>query len=530
MNKFSELLPMAENYKTNNPSPDAYSLYAELLWKTGKTNEADREWERAIELNPGNAKTYLKVFESQSGLMLFDKAIATLKEGRDNLGKPEKFANELSQLYIATGNYQAGTDEALNLLRNQNNLAVVQGRLYALMANPEAEKYVGSRLNDFASNNSNNILAQLLYAWYATTTGNYDRALEAYINIDRLQNSRGREVIQFANRSRADGHYRIALRAYEWVIDSKDARNYLSSALYGYARTLEKKMSDNDRMKPEEVNNIIARYRDIIEKFPDNANSAECRYRIATLALEQLEDPNMAIKELRQLIETQPNFPISAEATNLLGEIYMIKDDFESARKIFENIIDSKSRYQPDVVELAMYNMAQLHFYNSRIDSAKKYYTMLAGRSESDESNNSLLKLFLINQNTEHNDALRKYGQGELASLRNNFAEAAEIFSEAAKSAPGTSLGQRSLIEAGLAHIKAGNYKSAIASADTLKSQYPESLYGDYALMIKGDAQLASGMKDAAIETWKKLLLDYPSSIYLDQAREKIRSHRDRES
>jgi tetratricopeptide (TPR) repeat protein len=529
LNKFSELLPIVKDYLNLNESPQIYALYGELLWKSGETEKANQAWQKAIDSNPGNTRAYKIVSEVQSSLMLFEKAAETLKQGRNALGKERAFADELSQLYIATGNYRAGTEEALNLLNNARNLAVAQGRLYALMANREAEKYIGSRVEEYASDNSNNILAQLLYAWYATTAGQYEMAFEAYKKIDELKNSGGREVLNFANRSRSDGQYQIALRAYEHLIDNKKTKRYLSSALYGYARTQEMQMKERNKLKEEDIYKIIDRYRDIIDRFPKNANSADCKYRIALLAIEQLGDIEMATDELKELIEDFPKFPITATATNLLGKTYIMQDEFDEAERIFKHIINGKRLYAEKEVEQAMYNMAQLHFFRSEIDSAKKYYARLAGKSDSDVSNNSLLKMFLINQNTEHNDALRRYGSAEMQLLKNDFEEAARIFIKTAESAPNTTIGQRSYIEAALAFSQAGKPKSASTAVDTLLSDYPESLYADYALLIKGDAFVAEGLEADAIETYKKILVDHPNSIYLTRARDKIRRLREKE-
>jgi tetratricopeptide (TPR) repeat protein len=217
MNQFSDLWPIIEKRLSVKKNPDSYAIYGEILWRTGKTSEANKAWENAISLAPRSPDTYLDVANSQISLRLFDKSVSTLEKGRSELNSSTVFSDQLSQLYIATGNFAKGTNEVLNLFEQTNNLGIAQGRLSALLSNPDAASYVNSIIKSRAD--GDNINYKKLYAWFLRSTKKYEEAFEVYKKIDAMQASNGMEVLNFANSSSSDGQTDIALKAYEYIID-----------------------------------------------------------------------------------------------------------------------------------------------------------------------------------------------------------------------------------------------------------------------------------------------------------------------
>ncbi len=125
-NKFSELLPyITENLKKKE-SLRLLDLFAEINWRVGNTNEANSAWEKALKLNKKEPNTYVEIAQTQMNLRLFDKATATFLLGRKEIGSDNLFLDELSKLYIATGNFKDGIEEILKLLNLNLNIAISQ--------------------------------------------------------------------------------------------------------------------------------------------------------------------------------------------------------------------------------------------------------------------------------------------------------------------------------------------------------------------------------------------------------------------
>ena len=337
LNMYSDLIPIVEIYLKNNKNSEVYSLYGELLWRNGKFNEANNAWEEAVNTDKKEIKTYSDVANSQIVTQQFEKAIQTYKTSRSNIGNPKIFSSELSQLYIVVGDFKNGTIEILNTFEEDNNPAIAQGRLSALMLNQEAIVYIKEMLQKKSSSN-NSINYKFIYAWFLREIKDFEQAFKIYKDIDELTNSGGREVLNFANNSSRDGQYSIAIKAYNYIIDKGKDNPYIHNALYGYAKTLEQKFSDSANYTQKDVLSVIDRYRYIIKEFPNSTPAYDGKFRIAVLYFEYLSDSKSAIEELKDLINTNRNKKQVAIALNYLANIYTTNNLVEEAKDCYSKV------------------------------------------------------------------------------------------------------------------------------------------------------------------------------------------------
>jgi len=488
--KYSELLPVVESYIKNFKTVYTFTIYAELLWRTGSHEKANEYWKKALELLPEDENTYSIIAMSQVELSQYGKAVNTLETGREELNKSTLFADDLCRLFIATGNYKRGTEEALNILAVTRNIALAQGRISALMNSPEAEKYILSVLEDAASRQNRNYLYLKVYGWFLRSTGKLDKAFEVYKEMDVVLNAQGREVLNFANDSKKDGQFDMALKAFEYVISLGKKSRFLSSALYGYSRTLEQKLLSNTTLSIESAERIIEHYRDIIEQFPKQSTAIDARYRISLIAADYLNDNEMAKNEINLLIKEYPRLRITASALNLLGRIYLSEDNFEKAKVNFQRVIKSHRKNAPAEVMKAKFDLAEIEFFQGNIDTAKSLYGELSIVTNSDIANNALERIVLLEQNKELTRGLSIYAKA-------------------------------------LYRLKQKKYDSSLTYLNTLFEKYPKSIYKDRTLLAIGNCHIRLNLKDKAIKSFSELITDFPRSIYLQEARDKIRLLRD---
>ena len=81
-NKFSDMTNLVEKYYVTSKTLESSNLMAELYWRTGKTEEANKLWDDAINIDKYSFAAYSLVSQTQIELRLFDKAINTLNIGR----------------------------------------------------------------------------------------------------------------------------------------------------------------------------------------------------------------------------------------------------------------------------------------------------------------------------------------------------------------------------------------------------------------------------------------------------------------
>lgn len=527
MNRYSELLPyVKERYDKSKDIPNA-ALYGELLWRAGTTNEANEVWEKAIDDFKTNQDVYVQISNTQVQLRLFDRAIAVLNTGRKNLANNTIFSDGLSRLYIAIGDFKSGTSEVLQMLKTDGNLALAQGRIYALLGDDESQKYIQSKLKEYAEANTDNIIAQEFYAWFLRTINRLDQALELYKNIDRIKKANGAELIRFGEDSRRDGQYDIALKAFEIVIDLGKKNPYVQTALYGYARTLEQKILLDKKISAEDAKDIIARYRGIIKDFPGTQQASESRVRIAAIAVAYLKDNATAIEELELAIKERQNSQIAASASLDLANIYINDGKFDKAETILNDVAKRFQNNMQNFSNNAKFLSAEIVYFKGLIDSSLALYAELSIVPETDIANQSLSRIVLIEQNRQFVQGLVTFAAAEYQERRKDLPAAVAKFAEAAQTASGTDLAELALKRKGELELTIGSYQESINTLNSLLKEYPDTIYGDFALMLLGDSHVLLGKKDEAMKFYTDLLVKYPRSIYLNDVRLKIRKLRE---
>ncbi len=527
LNQFKDLIPFIENHLRIKKSASLYALYGEILWLTGSFDEAAKKWNQAIETFPNDNQTYIDVAAIQISLRLFERAINTYKTGRENLKNSSIFSDELSQLYTILNNYKEGTEEILKYFEESRNQPITQGRINALIGSTESKSYILDVLRK-RYRNSDDPEYRRLFAWYLRLINDYNGAFEQYKQIDKLVNAKGYEILNFANNSLRDGEYSIALEAYAYLIDQGKTNTFFQNALFGYAKTLELSIMKEEKLSKSKVLEIIERYRRIISEFPNSQNSDEAYIRIANLFLYQLNEPEKAANELNTLLKVSGNRRITATASNLLGNIYLITNKLDDAKQLFSIISKKFAKISPEESSLALFKLAEIEYFSGNIDSAYDKYVEISNLSNTDVANDAIERIMFIDQNRNFNKAFAIFTKAELYELQKNYQLAVQNYQSAYESAPLSNLAELSLVRIAQIQFLQSKFLETIKTMELLLEKYKETIYGDLALITIANSYYAENNYDTAVEKYTDLLAKYPRSIYLEEARNKIKAIRNR--
>lgn len=520
LNQFQEIIPLVENHVKHHTSTTNLALLGELYWRTGKPTEANKEWEKALEINPMDDKSYEEVALTQANLRLWPKAIATYQTGRNNLKNNQIFSNQLSQLYSVTGDFKNGIIEVLNLYAATKNIQYVQGRIAALNQNKEAELYILQILEDKSSSGEIDYLR--LLTWYLTTIGKFDEAFVKTKTIDAAIRARGNEVYNFATTLQRDGKYEIAIKAYEYVIDMGKESQFTVNALYGLTRSLELSQIENNARTDEAIESIVSRYRKIIKDYPQSTLAEDSRMRIATLFYER-QNYKKALDELSLIINSKNYSRVIASANNLTARIYLETDDLNLASKYYLNVVQYYKNLNEEEYINALYGLANIEYYKSNTDSAIALFTDITLKTNSDNANDALERISNIEQFKKYNKAFELFIKGELRNEQKKYQEAVDFYNEAADAAINTELSEKALITASELEAKMKHTVKAREFLQKILNQNPDTYNGDYILYNIAQYYNTEGNKTEAMNKFNELLAKYPRSIYLNQARDIIR-------
>ena len=525
MNQFSELLPTMEKYVNIKPSNKLYNLYAEVLWKLGKTNDANTAWNNAIEKYQDNPESYKNTAISQSNLMQFNKAIETLEKARKQYNKKDIFIDELGKLYTAVGDYVNAINEIFAFFEASRNFPQTQGRLQALSFSGDAKKYILESLQ--AKENSPNRSYKILYAWFLASIGELETSLKKYAEIDNESKAKGAELYTFAIARQKDGQNDIALKAYGMIIDMGKESPYMLNALFGYNRVVENQMIQKADYNPKEYEKLIGRYRNIIDLYPNNNFAFDAQFRIASIYFNNLKEYPKAINELNNLIKLSGNSAQSLKYYNLLGDIYLYIDTLDKANEYFAKTARSNFGGTENDKYYGAYKIAEILYYQGYLDSAKKIYEELATISDANIANDAIEQSFFIEQNKNLLKAIKDYALAEKYQLQNRDSLAIMKYDEVIKYGSGEIIENAILNKASI-FVSIGKYKETIDLLNGFIKEFSESINLDKVYFNLGNTYLLNNQPGEAEKVFTNILERFPRTIYLDECRAKIRQIRTR--
>ncbi len=523
LNQFSDLLVPIEKYLEKNKTNTVYCLYAEVLWKLGKTKEANSAWEKSLESNSKDANTYTATAASQSKLLLFDKSVFTYEQGRKIMNNKQAFADELSKLYIAIGDFKKASEEVLVYFDQTKNIPQTQGRIQAIILSVPAKEYLMSVMKKESKAGQKNYT--VLYAWFLTAIGDYEKSLEVYADLDKQLDAKGLEIFNFATARVKDGELDIAMKAYGLIIDLGKNSPYLINALFGYTRAMESKAELTQNFKEKDYLQVIDRYKNMVSLYPNNAISFDAQYRIAMIYKDNIKQSDKAIETLVELQKTAKNQPIAFKASNTLGDIYFAKDNISKAGEYYQIASNTNNSGISNEKDYAAFRLAEFVYFDGQIDSAMTLFNKIAENPESNLANDALEKIFLIEQNKSQNKAIRLFALAEKHDKQEQDSVAINEYREAIESGSG------SLVEFSLINI-ASIYKKMNKKSEQRKiyleflEKTPESIFADRICFELAEAYFADKLFDEAMKEYTLILTKYPKSIYLEESRAKIRQIR----
>jgi predicted Zn-dependent protease len=525
LGKNAELIPLIDKQLKKQYHFVLDVLLGEMYYKTGERDIAIKHWQKVVEKDKENIQTYAAVSEALTSAREFKEAINILKIAKNKFNHPE-VNDRLIKLYITDGNYKDGSSLVIENLQKSNDLVKSQGHLYAFMSSNESTKYLKDYLLNLSDKNPTDIYIQELIAWFFRTTNDLASAMKIYVRLDDLKNVGGREILNFAELSRKDGHYKEALAAFEILIDDVKYNRYKRNAVYGYALTLESKLNENIEVSSRQANEIINRYQEIIKLNATSNEAADAMFRIAMIKKNWLKDYKSSNKDLEILIEKFTRSPIAADAGLRLGLNYLEMGELNNAIQKLQDVNNYYIVNNPNLRSEVKYYLAKTTYFAGNIDSAEILFNSLKNDEKDDIANDALEKLMLISENEENPLSIKEYAAVEYLVFKDKKIEAIKELKDIMKRYPESKLAQRSTIKMATIYMELKEFNDVIPILEDFRFKFATSIFTDECLILLADAYYYTGNTEKAIEKLTEFLIDYNKSIHVQEVREKIRKYR----
>lgn len=501
------------------------SLYA----MSGNERAADSAWKAALASGWKNHMTYRAVANEQMSQRLFDKAIATYRAGRKEIGDPYIFANELGYLYSFILDHANTAREYLLLLRqNEQQYDFIQTRLAAVVARRDGLPAVTAVVEEELALKQTIPLLRLKI-WLCMEGDRFADAFRAAQTVESLVNSNGQEIFAFAERVFRENEFTVAADAYQLSLKNSDRPSFGPAARYGYARCVEE-LSLRSAAAPGTVDSVrsfstaISLYSSLASEFPFTPVGANALYRIGWIRSKYLHDLDGARRVFDSVLTTAPAGPMVPTVLASIGEILTAKNRLEEAAATYRRM--STSQYSTaDQRTMAVFRMSEILFFRNDLDSALALLKPLTENLKADESNDALLLQYFITENRlQFTPALRQFARAELLARQFDLGAAVQEFRSIADLYPAAPLTDDALLKVAEYSIQLKRFTDAMAAYNKVLDEYRESTERDRTQFRIAELYHYHLLdKQKAITAYEIVLSEYPLSLFADEARKRIR-------
>jgi len=523
-----------------NSNPNDFNTYAELAVlydRKGIKDSVEYYIREGIRRDPKNPMSYKFIANVLIQNRMFDYANYILEEGKSRISDNEMFIIDLININSILMNYSKACSEMIELLRKQpQHINFVQNKLAQIITNPVALK-TSIEIFEINLDRKNFPIIKLL-SWLYFQNKNYKKAFNLTLEIEKLTNQNGYELLDFSNRAYQEGVIEEAVKGYEYLLKNyKDKKDLEAMSVIGLARSYEQ-LLENEFRSPEifwktykpkvdtnnkNLNEAIKYYNIILSNYTLPNLVAEAIYKTSYFYKEYYQDYNKSKQLLQRLVSDYILTDFYSKGVLLLGDIEYLTGNFDRAFEQYEKI-RTFSRSSETERYLSQFQIAEILIAKGLYDSARSVLNTIKKVNTNDVANDAIEFLMIIAEQENNPEQLKFYLEIQRLIDQKNYLEAIRKINSL-KLDDDYSIFQNKLrLTLAELYIAVNDFSNALAHLNYLYELKEKTIYSDRALMRIGQLYLY-GLKDKtrAEQNFNKLLAEFPDSIFVTEVRELIK-------
>lgn len=526
--------------KRLNANPNDFNTYAEiavLYERKGIKDSVDYYIREGIRRDPKNPMSYKFISNVLIQNRMFDYANYVLEEGKSRISDNEMFIIDLININSILMNYPKACNEMIELLKKQpQQITFVQNKLAQMITNPVALK---TSIEIFEKNFDRRSFPILkILTWLYFQNRDFKKAFDLTIEIEKLTNANGYEILDFSNRAYQENVIDEAVKGYEFILKNyKEKKDLEAMSVIGLARSYEK-LLENEMNSPDlfwktykpsaDTNNrnlqeAIKYYNIILSNYTLPNLVAEAIYKTAFFYKEHYQDFSKAKHLLQRLVNDYVLTDFYARGLLLLGDIEYLEGNNDKAIEQYEKV-RTFSRASETERYSAQFQIAEILIAKSLYDSAKSVLNTIKKTNTNDVANDAIEFLMIITEQENNPNQLKLYLEIQKLIDSKKYQEAIRKINSL-KLDDDYSIFQNKLrLTLAELYITTNDFSNALAQLNYLYELKEKTIYSDRALLRIGQVYLY-GLKDKmrAEQTFNKLLTEFPDSIFVSEVRELIK-------
>jgi len=521
-------------------NPNDFNTYAELAVlydRKGIKDSVDYYIREGIRRDPKNPMSYKFIANVLIQSRMFDYANSVLEEGKSRISENEMFIIDLININSILMNYTKACNEMIELLKKQpQHINFVQNKLAQVITNPIALK---TSIEVFEKNfDRKNFPIIKILSWLYFQNRDFKKAFDLAIEIEKITNANGYEILDFSNRAYQEGVIEEAVKGYEFILKNyKDKRDLEAMSVIGLARSYEQLFENEFKSreffwrtyKPQidtnnkNLNEAIKYYNIILSNYTLPNLVAEAIYKTAYFYKEYYQDYHKSKQLLLRLTSDYVLTDYYSKGVLLLGDIEYLSGRLEQAYEQYEKV-RTFSRSTETERYLSQFQIAEILIAKGLYDSAKSVLNTIKKVNTNDVANDAIEFLMIITEQENNPEQLKIYLEIQKLIDAKNYQKAIQKITSL-KLDDDYSIFQNKLrLTLAELYITINDYSNALAQLNYLYELKEKSIYSDRALMRSGQLYLY-GLRDKmrAEQTFNKLLTEFPDSIFVTEVRDLIK-------
>jgi tetratricopeptide (TPR) repeat protein len=499
---------------------------ADAWYRQKAVAEGEREVDRILSMKEAGESVYRLVASMLIENRRLDEVESVYRRARTTFKNENLFVLDMARLHTYRGDYYRATQELIRFTAGQSDLTYLESQLSQFPDTEKETHQVIRALKEYLQNQSSDLGLHRLLLKILVRSGAYAEAFDLAKSLDERLKRQGLEVLNFADQARGAEQFDVAKEGYEFFLtrypQSPQAELGLAICIEVSAEVTGSGVKIADSLVSEklQLDEAIRRFDVIIQKYPQTEWAAEALKRAGTLYLDRYFDVDQSLRYYRRLAREYLRSGFRLEGWLKVAECLVIQNRMDEARNELSEIL-RQGFTDRDATDLARFRIAEILFYEGRIDSVRRWLSPLIGQKSGRTVNDALELALVLQENVKAPADLNVFAEARRLVFQRRYGEALLRIDQLLERR--SSLGDDACLLRAVVFQKQKKFDEAVQSLEWLTTKFEKSPLADRATLLKGE--IAAAQKDfaTAIRHYKSLLTNYPASIYSAEARKRLR-------
>jgi tetratricopeptide (TPR) repeat protein len=505
-----------------------YVTYGNLLERQFKEEEADKQYDLAIQNLPPDVNIINKLGNSFLRLSRYDQAIEVYDKGSELLQNDRIFAYSTAELYRQKGDVNKMIKYYI-LASNMDIKQLDRFKTYFQrnLTTQEDKEELRKQLYEKIQEEPDNVVYPELLEWVYIEKAEYKNALRQARAMDRKYQEDGRRVKTIGDISYNAKDYDTAIKAYEYVTKNKS----INSDLFIESKRQElkskrKRITQDYNYTTSDLDTLQREYELFVDEFGINSRTEYLVKEYADFLALYMNDLNGAIDVLKELVNLQSvGRIVRANSKISLADYYLMQGDIWEATLLYSQV--EKNFKEEYLGEVARFKNAKLFYYAGNFEWAQEQFSILKAATTRLISNDAIdMSIFIMdNMGLDTTDApLKMFSEAELLTVQNRYDEAFQKLDSIILVYPEHGLEDDVKYQKAQLNLKLGNYDKALELYTDVYENYVEEIRADNSLFAAAEInEYYLQDVEKAKELYEKLFIDFSNSTYAVEARKRYR-------